>query len=93
MRDKSSNDFVCPCCGEPVAANAAACRSCGSDERTGWSDNTYLDGIDLPDMDESGYEEMLTKEFSQKKSKSAIDWRTAVGVILLIATLLFLAIR
>jgi hypothetical protein len=38
----------CPNCGEPVPAGAAACPHCGADERTGWSEETYLDGVDLP---------------------------------------------
>jgi len=41
----------CPNCGEPVPAGAAACPHCGADERTGWSDETYLDGVDLPGED------------------------------------------
>lgn len=28
---------------------ATACPECGSDERTGWSENTLYDGLDLPE--------------------------------------------
>jgi len=90
---KNNSYFICPCCGGQVEANARACPDCGSDERTGWSENTYLDGLDLPEMDESDYEEMLTKEFSPKKPKSCVEWKTVVGVILLIAMFLLFAIR
>ncbi|MCL2689578.1 MAG: hypothetical protein FWE57_07010 [Chitinispirillia bacterium] len=83
MRDNSY--FICPCCGGQVAGGARACPDCGSDDRTGWSDKTYLDGLGLPDMDESEYEELRSKEFSSKKSKSPIKWQTIVGMILLIA--------
>jgi len=38
----------CPNCGEPVPAGAEACPHCGADERTGWSEETYLDGVELP---------------------------------------------
>lgn len=41
--------FACPVCGEHVPAGAAACRECGSDETTGWSEDTLYDGLDLPD--------------------------------------------
>lgn len=91
MRDKSY--FICPCCGGQVAGSAKVCPDCGSDERTGWSENTYLDGLDLPEMDESDYEEMKEKEFSSKKPKSGIDWRTIIGAILLVAMALLFAMR
>lgn len=39
----------CPNCGEYVPPGAPACPHCGADEHTGWSEETYLDGIDLPD--------------------------------------------
>jgi len=91
MRDNSY--FICPCCGAQVASGARACPDCGSDERTGWSQNTYLDGLDLPGMDESDYEEMLAREFSSPKSKSRIEWKTIVGVILLVAMFLLFALR
>jgi len=32
-----------------VPSKALACPECGSDETTGWSDNTRYDGIDFPD--------------------------------------------
>ena len=43
--------FVCPNCGAEVSPKALACPECGSDERTGWSDDTMYDGLDLPDVD------------------------------------------
>ncbi len=42
----------CPNCGETVPAGATACPHCGADEFTGWSEETYLDGVDLPADDE-----------------------------------------
>ncbi len=41
--------FCCPNCGTEVEDGTAACPECGSDERTGWSENTIYDGLDLPD--------------------------------------------
>lgn len=43
----------CPNCGEEVPAGAMACPHCGADARTGWSEETYLDGVDLPGEAES----------------------------------------
>lgn len=74
----------CPYCGEKIKRKAKACPHCGSDERTGWSEDTYMDGIDLED--DFDYEELLNKEFPSKKHsvKSQISWKTIVAIIMLI---------
>ena len=59
--------FVCPNCGGVVPAKAKACPHCGSDENTGWSDETYLDGLGL--YDEEDYRETLRKEFGHGGQK------------------------
>jgi len=41
--------FICPHCEAQVPLGAAACPECGSDEKTGWSENTVYDGLDLYD--------------------------------------------
>lgn len=46
---KEPDWFTCPVCGTPVKVGALACKECGSDEATGWSDATVYDDIDLPD--------------------------------------------
>ena len=49
-----SEPFPCPQCGAPVPARALACRECGSDAETGWSDpeelatSAMLAGAGLP---------------------------------------------
>lgn len=43
-----SHDFVCPHCGADLPERAKFCPECGSDENTGWSEDTYLDGVSLP---------------------------------------------
>lgn len=43
-----NDDFVCPHCGAELPARAKFCPECGSDENTGWSEDTYLDGVSLP---------------------------------------------
>jgi len=77
----NSDDVVCPFCGEPISRNAKACRHCGSDEKTGWSENTYLDGIDIPDQTE--YNELLESEFGSPK-RIKIDWKMVVGGLLIL---------
>ena len=41
--------FSCPVCGADLPRKAKACPECGACEKSGWSDDQYLDGIDLPD--------------------------------------------
>ena len=48
MRIMARMSFNCPNCGVAVDERASACPECGSDERTGWSENTLYDGLDLP---------------------------------------------
>lgn len=51
--------FECPNCGADVAVGSKACRECGSDATTGWSDSDDLDytSVDLPDgyRDDGGH--------------------------------------
>ncbi len=48
-----SDYFDCPNCGAEVLAKAKSCPDCGSDEKTGWSEDTMYDGLDLPVFEES----------------------------------------
>jgi uncharacterized membrane protein YvbJ len=88
MMTKKSNERTVPCpyCGADIRADAKACPRCGSDENTGWSDERYLDGIDLPE--EGEYEELLNKEFGTKRSGTPLTWIAAIGGILLLVFLL-----
>jgi uncharacterized membrane protein YvbJ len=83
---KDRETVICPHCGEEIDRRAAACPHCGSDENTGWSENTYLDGIDTGD--EIDYDEMVEQEFGAKqpgKKKKKISWQMVVGALVLIA--------
>lgn len=76
--------FACPVCGELVPAGAAACRECGSDETTGWSEDTLYDGLDLPDP---GYGE----EASPRGARGQRDIATReIGALLVVVFLLIL---
>jgi uncharacterized membrane protein YvbJ len=84
----------CPFCGEQINKNAKACRYCGSDEETGWSDNEYSDSLG-PD-DGFDYDELAEQEFGEvdKKGKSKgnkhVFARVTGAVLLIIAVLFFL---
>ena len=48
-----SDYFVCPNCGAEVPVKSLSCPECGSDEKTGWSEDTMYDGLDLPAFEET----------------------------------------
>ncbi len=48
-----SDYFICPNCGAEVPIKALSCPECGSDEKTGWSEDTMYDGLDLPAFEET----------------------------------------
>jgi uncharacterized membrane protein YvbJ len=74
----------CPHCGEEIQRDARACPHCGSDENTGWSSDTYLDGIDLPD--DAAYEDIRANEFDEPaKKRSHRTWIVATAIIVLAA--------
>jgi hypothetical protein len=84
---KTNKTFVCPVCGGTVNRGAHACPHCGADERTGWSDQTYLDGIDLgEDID---YDEMVENEFPSQhpRRQKPVRWTVIVAAILLLLSL------
>ncbi len=80
---KTNQTFLCPACGGEVKKGAIACPHCGSDERTGWSDRTYLDGLDIGD--DIDYEELREQEFpSRNPPRRKLSWIVIVAAILLI---------
>ena len=82
------NEYVrCTHCGEEIKRSAKACPHCGSDERTGWSESTYLDGINLPD--DEGYEELREREFG-KSAPGRLPWQVLTAGFLLLMGVLFL---
>jgi len=81
----------CPCCGAEISARSAACPECGSDERTGWSEKTYLDGVDLgidDDCNDDDYEDMKQREFSEQHPHKHHVFQWIIGGILLLAFLI-----
>ena len=78
-----NDTFSCPHCGEEVLKGAKSCPHCGSDDTTGWSDNTYLDGIDLPDDGEYG--EIQEREFGKRSAfGTGRMWITITAFIVVI---------
>jgi hypothetical protein len=72
--------FTCPVCGAEVPRRARSCPDCGACEKSGWSEDRYLDGVGLPDED---YEpRQLGGRSGQTKSQRF--WMI-VGIILIVA--------
>jgi len=76
-------DFICPACGAEVPAKAKACPECGSDEKTGWSDDTIYDGTGIEDPEEFDYEDWKRRELGRRKPSVGWVW-WLVGVALFI---------
>ena len=68
---------------------ARACQQCGSDEKTGWSEDAHLGGLDLPD-EAFDYDEFVKGEFGGSGAKPrGLHWFWwLVGLLLLIAVVL-----
>ena len=78
-------------CGAEVPAGAAACPECGSDETTGWSDQTIYDGTGIEDPDDFDYKAHMARESG--KSLTPV-WVKVLAVVLLVALVwLFFAAR
>jgi hypothetical protein len=84
-RKRRPRSFTCPVCGSAVAAGALVCRECGSDENTGWSEDTLYDGLDLPDP---GY----GAESAPRAARSGPSVQQ-IGVVLLVLFVLLIVWR
>ncbi len=68
------DEFICPVCGATVPAKARACPECGSDEKTGWSDQTIYDDTGIEDPDEFDYDDYVRREFGKGPRRSGRQW-------------------
>ncbi len=83
----------CPNCGAEVPEKAKACPGCGSDEKTGWSENAYIGGLNLPD-ESFNYEEYAEREFGAGKIRPrGVSWFWWVVGIALTALLVWGFVR
>jgi uncharacterized membrane protein YvbJ len=79
---------VCPNCGASVPRNANACPECGSDDQTGWSEESETGGLDLPE-EEFNYDDFVKREFNQEGPvPRGLHWFWWVVAIVLVVVLL-----
>lgn len=83
---------ICPVCGEDVPRDALACPQCGADHNSGWrGDADTYDGVDVPE-DDFKYEDFVEQEFgSQAKPTGLRTIWWIVGLILIVALILYFA--
>jgi hypothetical protein len=94
--DSATDDesFLCPHCGEEVAAGFDFCRQCGASAESGWNDDVLDFDEGYADDDEFDYDEFINREFPQHaaaQSKPSL-WRLlfiALVVILCVSLLSF----
>jgi hypothetical protein len=84
---------ICPNCGEEIPPRAKACPACGSDEKTGWSEEARIGGLDLPDENFS-YDEFVQREFGGKSPKPhGLTWFWWLVAVLLLAAFVLAWLR
>ncbi len=75
---------VCPNCGAGVPSGAKACPECGSDEKTGWSEEAHYDNLNLPG-ENFDYDDFVKREFGGEQTVprgvSRFWWIVAILVI------------
>ena len=76
-----SDFFICPNCGYEVDIDAVICPECGSDDETGWSEDTDYDGLFFYD----DYEPTIERENSTAWGRYLV---IAVTIILILGLLL-----
>jgi hypothetical protein len=90
-RRRKPETFECPHCGADVRVGAAACRECGSDAETGWSESAagwQAGGYADEDFD---YDEFVAQEFPSEAERK--PWAAAKKMaVALIVGLIILAL-
>jgi hypothetical protein len=83
--------FSCPACGDEVLEGALACRSCGSDDRTGW--RAAGDDFEAPgdDFDEEDYRDVVA-DLEGRAPRPGIPRRTRLVAAILVIVLAALAL-
>ncbi len=84
---------VCPNCGAEVPRGARACPECGSDEKTGWSEEARASGLDLPE-EKFDYDDFVQREFGREGPvPRGMRWYWWVIALAMLAAVLVLWIR
>ena len=84
--------FTCPVCGADVPRRAKACPDCGACEKSGWSQDQYLDGLSLPG---EGFErrEYHARELGYGSKKTPMQRFWLIVTLVIIVAFLLLTLR
>ena len=89
MSRRRDEDFDCPVCGETVPAGAKSCPECGACEKSGWSGEAHLDGVNLPEeKDDFDYDQWAEEQLRRASRPRSFAWCWWLGAALLLASLL-----
>ena len=87
-RKSKQEYFSCPHCGADVPVGAAACRECGSDEETGWSEDAYGESLSTSegyaDEDDFDYDEFVHREFPEDATPRSLSARQLAVIVLVV---------
>jgi hypothetical protein len=79
-------------CGAEVPRRAKACPECGACEKSGWSENRYLDGLNLPD-ENFNYEDFTARELGRRPKQTGKQRFWLIVAIIVIVSMVWLTLR
>jgi uncharacterized membrane protein YvbJ len=87
---RARGTFSCPACGDQVPEGSLACRSCGSDDRTGWRRDDDED-FERPgeDLDDEDYRDVVA-DLEERAPRSSVPRRTRIVAAILVIVLVAL---
>ncbi len=95
-RDRDSDYWVCPHCGEELSLHATFCPECGASEESGWTESDEWGEPDSSSVDDSDfdYDEFIAREFPEhadrRLGRRSPKWFLFAAIALLLIALLLL---
>jgi len=85
--------FTCPVCGADVPRRAKACPECGACDKSGWRQDQYPGGLDLPG-ENFNYDDFVRRELEGRSpKKTKVQWLWLIVAILIVIGLAWMTMR